>query len=155
MPQRLREVVAPEVKVVDHHHHGPPFALPALDQPDENPDRPGVDGIEGFVEQDQVGLLQQNAGEERTLQLAGETAECPDLPGEATSGNILVFACATGLLVVEAGPAPSISHLAYAETRPEGKTTTTAMAITAPTITMTATETTSSVPVGRWPDLLS
>lgn len=55
----------------------------------------------------------------------GDLATCPDLHGEASSGNLLAFACATGLLVVTPAPgAPSIEHLPYAETLPEGKTTT-------------------------------
>jgi zinc transport system substrate-binding protein len=55
----------------------------------------------------------------------GEPAECPDLHGEATSGSLLAFACATGLLVVESdGGAPSVRHVAYADTLPEGKSTT-------------------------------
>lgn len=59
-------------------------------------------------------------------QPVGDLAACPDLHGEAASGNILVFACASGLLVVRDGgmDAPEIEHLAYADTLPEGKTTT-------------------------------
>lgn len=55
----------------------------------------------------------------------GDIAACPDLHGEASSGNILVFACATGLLVVTDGDdAPEIAHLAYADSLPDGKSTT-------------------------------
>lgn len=55
----------------------------------------------------------------------GELAECPDLHGEAATGNLMAFACATGLLIVrsEVG-GPSIEHLPYADTLPEGKATT-------------------------------
>ncbi|RWF70096.1 MAG: hypothetical protein EOS26_23945 [Mesorhizobium sp.] len=50
---------------------------------------------------------------------------CPDLHGEASSGNILAFACATGLLVVTDGDGtPAIRHLPYADSLPDGKTTT-------------------------------
>ncbi|TIM62312.1 MAG: hypothetical protein E5Y60_27495, partial [Mesorhizobium sp.] len=50
---------------------------------------------------------------------------CPDLHGEASSGNILAFACATGLLVVSHGDgSPAIRHLPYADSLPNGKTTT-------------------------------
>ncbi|MCF6098724.1 zinc metallochaperone AztD [Mesorhizobium muleiense] len=50
---------------------------------------------------------------------------CPDLHGEASSGNILAFACATGLLVVSHGDgSPAIRHLPYADSLPDGKTTT-------------------------------
>ncbi|ATU95511.1 hypothetical protein B5P45_11930 [Phyllobacterium zundukense] len=55
----------------------------------------------------------------------GEIAACPDLHGEASSGNILAFACATGLLVVTHGDgAPEIKHLPYSDSLPDGKSTT-------------------------------
>lgn len=56
----------------------------------------------------------------------GELAECPDLHGEATSGNQLAFACATGLLVVTPGQGgvPTIEHIAYSDALPEGTSTT-------------------------------
>jgi zinc transport system substrate-binding protein len=65
----------------------------------------------------------------KTLEMSGEAigdlAECPDLHGEASSGNIMVFACETGLLVVtpERGE-PKIALLAYSEDLPDGKVTT-------------------------------
>ncbi|TIO05928.1 MAG: hypothetical protein E5X88_24725 [Mesorhizobium sp.] len=50
---------------------------------------------------------------------------CPDLHGEASSGNVLAFACATGLLVVTHGDGtPAIRHLPYPHSLPHGKTTT-------------------------------
>lgn len=55
----------------------------------------------------------------------GDVAACPDLHGEASSGNLLVFACATGLLVVTHGDdAPQIRHMPYADGLPDGKSTT-------------------------------
>ncbi|RWP95050.1 zinc metallochaperone AztD [Mesorhizobium sp.] len=55
----------------------------------------------------------------------GGSHACPDLHGEASSGNIVAFACATGLLVVSHGDgSPAIRHLPYADSLPEGKTTT-------------------------------
>lgn len=55
----------------------------------------------------------------------GEIATCPDLHGEASSGNITAFACAIGLLVVNSvGGVPTITHLPYADSLPEGKATT-------------------------------
>ncbi|MVA99158.1 hypothetical protein GN330_18065 [Nitratireductor sp. CAU 1489] len=54
----------------------------------------------------------------------GDHAPCPDLHGEAQSGNLVAVACATGLLVVAPGPErPDIRHLPYATGLPEGKTT--------------------------------
>jgi len=55
----------------------------------------------------------------------GRIADCPDLHGEASSGNMTAFACATGLLVVTRGDeAPEITHLPYAGDLPDGKSTT-------------------------------
>ncbi len=55
----------------------------------------------------------------------GEVARCPDLHGEASSGNVMVFACETGLLVVKsAGGVPEIRHLPYGPSLPKGKSTT-------------------------------
>lgn len=55
----------------------------------------------------------------------GELAECPDLHGEAATGNLMAFACATGLLIVRSeGSEPSIEHLPYPDAFPSGKTTT-------------------------------
>lgn len=55
----------------------------------------------------------------------GDVHACPDLHGEASSGNILAFACETGLLLVKDGAAgPEIEHLPYAEALPDGKVTT-------------------------------
>lgn len=63
---------------------------------------------------------------DRSGEQVGELAACPDLHGEAASGNLTAFACETGLLVVtaSAGGAPSITHLPYADSLPEGKATT-------------------------------
>jgi hypothetical protein len=50
---------------------------------------------------------------------------CPDLHGEASSGHTLAIACATGLLIVTLGTeGPSIAHLPYSASLPEGKSTT-------------------------------
>lgn len=55
----------------------------------------------------------------------GHVHACPDLHGEAASGTLLAFACATGLLVVKGGDGgPTVEHLPYAGTLPEGKATT-------------------------------
>ncbi|MBX3530523.1 MAG: metallochaperone AztD [Rhizobiaceae bacterium] len=45
----------------------------------------------------------------------GADVDCPNLHGEASSGNLLAIACQTGLLLVEAkGGEPEITHLPYA-----------------------------------------
>ena len=44
--------------------------MPALDQRDQVADGLGVDGVKWLVEQDQVGILHQHAGEQGALQLA-------------------------------------------------------------------------------------
>ncbi|MFE0015681.1 zinc metallochaperone AztD [Mesorhizobium sp. NPDC059054] len=55
----------------------------------------------------------------------GDIHTCPDLHGEATSGNLLLFACASGILLVRDGDqAPSIEHIAYPASLPSGKVTT-------------------------------
>ena len=58
-------------------------------------------------------------------QQVGELHDCPDLHGEATSGNLLAVGCATGLLIAkEAATGPVVEFLPYSESLPEGKTTT-------------------------------
>ena len=55
----------------------------------------------------------------------GEIAECPDLHGEAASGDLTAIACTTGLLLVRARDGvPQIEHLPYAGDLPDGKATT-------------------------------
>lgn len=54
----------------------------------------------------------------------GNVHDCPDLHGEASSGDLLAIACAKGLLVTSSsGSAPAIDLLPYAGL-PEGKSTT-------------------------------
>lgn len=55
----------------------------------------------------------------------GDIHACPDLHGEATSGKLLAFACATGLLLVRDGDqGPAIEHIPYPADLPAGKSTT-------------------------------
>lgn len=55
----------------------------------------------------------------------GDLHQCPALHGEASSGNLLAVACATGLLVAETGgETPDIRFLEYGDNLPEGKSTT-------------------------------
>lgn len=53
----------------------------------------------------------------------GETHACPDLHGEASSGNLLIVGCGDGVLIVSGSGEPQVSKLDYAGL-PEGKTTT-------------------------------
>lgn len=62
---------------------------------------------------------------EMSDEAVGDLHECPDLHGEANAGNIMAFACGTGLLVVQSkGGEPAIEHLAYPRGLPDGKVTT-------------------------------
>lgn len=56
-------------------------------------------------------------------QVVGETHDCADLHGEASSGDSLVIACAGGLLVVSGSGEPKIERIGY-DGLPEGKVTT-------------------------------
>lgn len=53
----------------------------------------------------------------------GDLHACPDLHGEAASGNILAIACAEGLLIVTGSGEPQITLLPYTGL-PDGKSTT-------------------------------
>jgi hypothetical protein len=55
--------------------------------------------------------------------VVGDMHACPDLHGEATSGNMLVIGCGDGLLVVSGSGEPKIEKRDYAGL-PAGKTTT-------------------------------
>ncbi len=55
--------------------------------------------------------------------LVGEAYPCPDLRGEASSGNLVIVGCGDGLLVVSGSDAPIVEKLDYAGL-PEGKVTT-------------------------------
>jgi hypothetical protein len=62
---------------------------------------------------------------DRSGMTVGDLHACPDLHGEAASGNLLAIACAKGVLIVkEDGGTPSIEMLAYDERLPAGKSTT-------------------------------
>lgn len=55
----------------------------------------------------------------------GNVHDCPDLHGEASSGNLLAIACAEGLLVtMPGGGAPALQLLPYGNNLPAGKSTT-------------------------------
>lgn len=75
--QRLREILPHQFEVVRYHHHRAVFTVPALDQGNQVANRLGVDGVEWFIKQDQVGILYQDTGEQSALQLAtGKRVQC-------------------------------------------------------------------------------
>ncbi|CAN7318010.1 zinc metallochaperone AztD [Aminobacter sp. LjRoot7] len=94
----------------DAPHHGVAVALgddvlisePNKDKPDELP----------------VGIRVVD----RTGATVGDVHSCPDLHGEASSGNLLAIACAEGLLVTSGDG--KIELLPYDKALPEGKSTT-------------------------------
>jgi hypothetical protein len=53
----------------------------------------------------------------------GETHACPDLHGEAASGNLLIVGCGDGVLIVSGSAEPQVNKLGYSGL-PPGKTTT-------------------------------
>ena len=55
--------------------------------------------------------------------VVGDTHACPDLHGEATSGNLVIVGCGDGVLIVSGAGAPQIEKLPY-DGLPEGKSTT-------------------------------
>lgn len=55
----------------------------------------------------------------------GDVHPCPDLHGEAASGNLIAIACAKGLLIASEGAGkPAIDFLPYGKALPAGKATT-------------------------------
>jgi len=55
--------------------------------------------------------------------VVGDTHACPDLHGEATSGNLLIVGCGDGVLIASGSGEPQVQKLDYSGL-PEGKTTT-------------------------------
>lgn len=56
---------------------------------------------------------------------AGDVHPCPELHGEAASGDIVAIACADGLLIAKAGKdKTSVEMLPYPDSLPKGKSTT-------------------------------
>ncbi len=55
--------------------------------------------------------------------LVGDTHLCPDLHGEAASGNLLIIGCGDGVLIVSGSGEPQVQKLDYAGL-PAGKSTT-------------------------------
>lgn len=53
----------------------------------------------------------------------GDTHACPDLHGEATSGNLVIIGCADGVLIASGSGAPEIRKINY-DGLPDGKSTT-------------------------------
>ena len=57
-------------EIVQRGEHGAPLAVPTLDQRDEIGDGLAIDGAERLVEQDDGGVLQEQAREQHALELA-------------------------------------------------------------------------------------
>lgn len=55
--------------------------------------------------------------------VVGDTHACPDLHGEATSGNLAIVGCGDGVLIASGSGEPQIEKLPY-DGLPEGKSTT-------------------------------
>lgn len=55
--------------------------------------------------------------------IVGDTHACPDLHGEAASGDLLIIGCGDGVLIVSGSGAPQVKKLDYAGL-PAGKATT-------------------------------
>ena len=55
--------------------------------------------------------------------LVGDTHVCPDLHGEATSGNMAIIGCSDGVLIASGSGEPQITKLSY-DGLPAGKSTT-------------------------------
>jgi hypothetical protein len=56
-------------------------------------------------------------------EVVGDTHACPDLHGEATSGNLVIVGCGDGLLIVSGSGVPQVTKLPY-DGLPDGKSTT-------------------------------
>src|SRR6266446_2735704 len=67
--QRVGEMGADLVEVVKDRGDGPPFPVPALDQVQEILAGPPIDRGKRLVEQDQLGILDDQPGEENALEL--------------------------------------------------------------------------------------
>ncbi len=55
--------------------------------------------------------------------VVGDTHACPDLHGEAASGNLLIIGCGDGVLIVSGSGEPAVQKLGY-DGLPAGKSTT-------------------------------
>ncbi len=55
--------------------------------------------------------------------VVGDTHACPDLHGEATSGNLVIVGCGDGILIVSGSGEPQVIKLSYQDL-PDGKATT-------------------------------
>ena len=69
--QGVREMRPDLIEVVKHGGDRPAFAVPALDQEKEILAGPPIDRGERLIEQDQLAILNDQAGKEDALELAG------------------------------------------------------------------------------------
>ena len=74
----LRKMAANLLVVVQHCHHGTPFAAPSGDHRQQVGGGLGVQRGKWFIQQDQLGILQQQAGEQHPLETGRQTAHRPD-----------------------------------------------------------------------------
>ena len=68
--ERVGEVAAHLVEIVQDRDHRALLGAPALDHDHEVVDGLGIDGGKRLVQQDEIGVLQQQAGEQHALELA-------------------------------------------------------------------------------------
>ena len=69
-----------QLQVVQHRDHGPALAMPAMHHGQQRHRRPGIERVEGLVQQDHRRILQQQPGEHHPLELPGrEAADRPRL----------------------------------------------------------------------------
>ena len=69
--QRLREMALNLRMVMHHRNHRAAFLVPGGDQAQQFGGGLAVDRIERFIQQNQIGILQQQTGEQHALELAG------------------------------------------------------------------------------------
>lgn len=66
----LREVITHQLQIMHDSDHRAFLAMPAMQKGDQIIDRFGIDGVEGFIEQNKIGILKQHPGEQGALKLA-------------------------------------------------------------------------------------
>lgn len=102
---RIANVVAPHHGVAVPYHNHAVVSIPNPEDASQLPIGARVVDFEGNT--------------------VSDDAACPGLHGSAGSGSLYALACDTGLLIVsQNGGVPQITHLAYADSLPEGSAST-------------------------------